>query len=95
MDQKLQQAIRTLRAIRHRYEAGRNADFGFVRSYSVQVALGYADMRWITAAIEVLEKAIAPSSSDGLEIVQHTSVHSSHTTTISAISNSAHPPPVA
>lgn len=65
MDQKLQQAVRTLRAIRQRYEAGRNADFGFVRTYSVQVALGYADMRWITAAIEVLEKEIAPSSNEG------------------------------
>jgi hypothetical protein len=95
MDQKLQQAVRTLRAIRQRYEAGRNADFGFVRSYSVQVALGYADMRWITAAIEVLEKAIAPSSSDDLERVQRTSVYSSHRTTIAAISHSAHPPPVA
>jgi hypothetical protein len=94
MDQKLQQAVRTLRAIRQRYAAGHNADSGFVRSYSVQVALGYADMRWITAAIEVLEKAIAPSSNEGLEIVQRTSAHSSPTTTIAAISHSAHPPPV-
>jgi hypothetical protein len=58
----LQQALRTLRAIRHRYETGRKADSNYVRSYSVQVALGYADMLWITAAIEALEKAVAANS---------------------------------
>jgi len=55
----LQQAVRTLRAIRQRYETGRNVDSGYVRSYTVQVALDYADMLWVTAAIELLEKAIA------------------------------------
>ena len=55
---RLQQAVRTLRAIRQRYEMGRNVDSDYVRAYSLQVALGYADMFWITAAIEVLEKAI-------------------------------------
>ena len=59
MDQQLQQAVRTLRAIRQRYEAGSNAGSGYVRSYSVQVALGYADMLWITAAIEALESLSA------------------------------------
>ena len=59
----LQQALRTLRAIRQRYETGRKADSDYVRSYSVQVALGYADMLWITAAIEALEKAV-PANSD-------------------------------
>ena len=56
---RLQQAVRTLRAIRQRYEMGRNVDSDYVRAYSLQVALGYADMFWITAAIEALEKAIA------------------------------------
>ncbi len=60
----LQRAVRTLRAIRERYETGRNVDFGYVRAYSVQVALGYADMFWVTAAIEALEKAIANSAVD-------------------------------
>ena len=57
MDQRLQQAIRTLRAIRQRYEAGSDAGSHYLRAYSVQVALGYPDMLWITAAIEALEKA--------------------------------------
>jgi hypothetical protein len=58
----LQQALRTLRAIRQRYETGRSTSSDYVRSYSVQVALGYADMLWITAAIEALEKAVAANS---------------------------------
>ena len=58
----LQQALRTLRAIRQRYETGRKADSDYVRSYSVQIALGYADMLWITAAIEALERAVASNS---------------------------------
>ena len=36
---------------------------GRVRSHTVQVALGYADMLWIAAAIEALEKATAAGSS--------------------------------
>lgn len=56
--QCLEQAVRTLRAIRERYEMGRNVDSAYVPAYSVQVALGYADMFWITAAIEALEKTI-------------------------------------
>lgn len=55
---RLEQAVRTLRAIRQRYEMGRNVDSDYVRAYSLQVALGYADMFWITAAIEALEKAL-------------------------------------
>ena len=62
MDQRLEQAVRTLRAIRQRYETGSNAGSDYVRSYSVQVALSHADMLWISAAIEALEKAVAPSS---------------------------------
>jgi len=62
--QSLEQAVRTLRAIRLRYEMGRNVDAAYVPAYSVQVALGYADMFWITAAIEVLEKAISDSAAE-------------------------------
>jgi len=53
----LQQALRTLRAIRLRYEIDRmqNSD---ASSRSVHVALGHADMCWITAAIGALEQAI-------------------------------------
>jgi hypothetical protein len=53
----LQQALRTLRAIRLRYEIDRrNSD---ARLRSVLVALSCADMQWVTAAIETLEKVIA------------------------------------
>lgn len=53
----LQQALRTLRAIRLRYEIdSRNSQ---ARLRSILVALSCADMRWVTAAIETLEKAIA------------------------------------
>jgi hypothetical protein len=57
VDPRLQQAIRTLRALRQRYEVERNVGSDYVRAYSVQVALGYSDMHWISAAIEALEKA--------------------------------------
>jgi hypothetical protein len=56
MDNRLEQAIRTLRAIRQRYEAESDAGPGRRRSFTIQVALGYADMRWLAAAIEALEK---------------------------------------
>lgn len=56
MDKPVKQAIRTLRAIRGRYETESDAVSGRRRSYTVQVALGYADMLWIAAAIEALEK---------------------------------------
>ena len=59
---RLQQAVRTLRALRQRYEVGRNVDSDYVRGYSLQVSLGYADMFWISAAIEALEKAIADAA---------------------------------
>ena len=59
----LQQAVRTLRAIRQRYEIdrARNPD---ARALTVQVALGHADMCWVTAAIEVLEASSAGSATD-------------------------------
>ena len=63
MDKRSEQALRTLRAIRQRYEAESKVRPGRVRSYTVQVAFGYADMLWIAAAIEALEKATATGSS--------------------------------
>jgi hypothetical protein len=60
--ESLKRAVRTLRAIRERYEWGHKVDSDYVRAYSVQVAFGYADMLWITAAIEAMEKAIAESA---------------------------------
>jgi hypothetical protein len=63
MDKRLEQALRTLRAIRQRYETGSDVGSGHIRSYTVQVALGYADMLWIAAAIEALEKATTTSAS--------------------------------
>jgi len=54
----LQRASLVLRAIRQRYEVGRN-EHPDARCYSVHVAVDYGDMAWITAAIETLEKAIA------------------------------------
>jgi hypothetical protein len=57
----LQRAVRTLRAIRQRYQIDcmRNSHAG---SRSVQVALGDADMCWIGAAIEALEEALAAAA---------------------------------
>ena len=60
VDEQFEQALRMLRAIRQRYAAGRNLGYG--RAYTVQVALGYSDMLWITAAIEALEKVSATSA---------------------------------
>jgi hypothetical protein len=57
MNKRLEQALRTLRAIRQRYETESGASSGRKRSYSVQVALNYSDMLWITATIEALEKS--------------------------------------
>jgi hypothetical protein len=62
MDERLEQALPTLRGIRQRYETGRDAGSGYLRSYTVQVALGYADMLWIATAIEALDKAPASGS---------------------------------
>jgi len=53
----LRQALLSLHVIRLRYEIDcRNSD---TRSRSVLVALSCADMLWITATIEALEKAVA------------------------------------
>jgi hypothetical protein len=60
MNKRVEHALRTLRAIRQRYEAESRAGSERMRSHTVNVALGYADMLWITAAIEVLEKTTMP-----------------------------------
>lgn len=57
-DRSAGQALRTLRTIRQRYDDG-HAAHPEAPSFSVQVGLGFADRLWLTAAIEVLEKAIA------------------------------------
>jgi hypothetical protein len=64
MDERLNQALRTLRAIRQQYETGSDAGSGCIRSYTVQVDLGYADMLWIAAAIEALEMATATTRNE-------------------------------
>src|SRR5215469_13339844 len=53
----LQQAVRTLRAIRLRYEIDRRNSG--VRLNSLLVSLSCSDMLWVDAAVEALEKAIA------------------------------------
>jgi hypothetical protein len=53
----LQQALRTLRAIRMRYEIDRQNSGARLRN--VTVSLSCADMLWVTAAIQALEKTIA------------------------------------
>jgi len=57
----LQQALRTLRGIWQRYEIDRVRNSG-LRAQVVHVALGHADMSWITAAIGALEEAVAAAA---------------------------------
>ena len=64
MDERLNQALRTLRAIRLRYETGCAADSGCIRSHMMQVSLDHADMLWIAAAIEALEMATTASRNE-------------------------------
>ena len=61
----LEQALSTLLAIRQRYATGSEAHPG-ARCYSVQVALGAADMLWLTVAIDALEQAIADGGAEAL-----------------------------
>lgn len=63
----LQQALRTLRAIRLRYEIDRRKSDARIRS--VLVALSCADMQWVTAAIETLEKTIAEGATEAAGLV--------------------------
>jgi hypothetical protein len=63
----LQQALRTLRAIRLRYEIDRRKSDARIRS--VLVALSCADMQWVTAAIETLETTIAAGATEAAGLV--------------------------
>ena len=58
----LEQALRTLRGIRRRYEIERTAH-PEARS-NVHLTLGDSDMLWITATIEALEKPIAAGATE-------------------------------
>jgi hypothetical protein len=60
---RLQRAALILRAIRQRYEAGRNAH-PYARCYSVQVVMDHGDMAWISATIDALEKTIAAGATE-------------------------------
>lgn len=57
----LQRASLVLRAIRERYETGRERHPD-ARCYSVHVALDVGDVAWITAAIGAVENTIAERS---------------------------------
>ena len=59
----LQRALRTLRAVRQRYETGRNAHLE-ARSYSVNVVVDHGDVAWIAAAIEAVEQVIAAGAAE-------------------------------
>ena len=63
-EDSLLRAVRTLRGIRERYETEHKADSPHVRAHSVLVALGYADLVWLTAAIDALEKSIAEGAAE-------------------------------
>jgi hypothetical protein len=54
----LQHALRTLNAVRERYEIGRH-DYPDARSYRVHVVVERGDLAWLAATIDALEKAIA------------------------------------
>ena len=61
----LQQALRTLRGIRRRYEIERTAHPDAL--CNLHVALGDSDMNWIDATIEALEKPIASGATEATE----------------------------
>jgi len=58
----LQQALRTLRGIRRRYEMERTAHPDAL--CNLHVALGDSDMLWIGATIEALEMPIASGATE-------------------------------
>ena len=62
-EMNLLQAMRTLRALRQRYETERNGNANAC-FLSIQVALGYTDMPWITATIEALERTIVAGAAE-------------------------------
>jgi hypothetical protein len=59
--ESLRRAVRTLRAIRQRYDMRRHAHPG-ARFFDVQLVVDGSDMAWIAAAIEALEQAIPGQS---------------------------------
>jgi len=59
----LQQALRTLRGIRQRYERERTAHPD-AHALTVHVALVGSDMFWISATIEALEKPIVRAATE-------------------------------
>jgi hypothetical protein len=67
----LQRALRTLRAVRQRYETGRNAHAD-ARFYSVRVVVDHGDVAWIAAAIEAVEKAITAGAADAAGLAAET-----------------------
>jgi hypothetical protein len=54
----LRHALRTLNAVRERYEVGRH-DHPDARFYRVHVVVERSDLAWLAATIDALEKAIA------------------------------------
>jgi hypothetical protein len=62
MDEQLERAVNTLRAIRQRYEMERHLR-PEAESGTVHAAFGDGDMAWIAAAIEALETELASGSS--------------------------------
>ena len=54
----LQHALRTLNAVRERYEIGRH-DYPDARFYRVHVVVERGDLAWLAATIDALERAIA------------------------------------
>jgi len=56
MDEQLERALNTLRAIQQRYEIERHSH-PEAGSRTVHAAFGDSDMSWIAAAIEALETA--------------------------------------
>lgn len=62
MNQQLQRALHALRGIRQRYETRRDVGSNHERSFILQLALDKADMLWIAATIDALEKTVAANS---------------------------------
>jgi hypothetical protein len=65
----LQRALRTLSAIRQRYELGHHVHAD-ARFYRVNVVVEGGDVAWISATIEALEKAIAAGATEALHAAQ-------------------------
>ncbi len=61
----LERALRTLKAIRQRYEVGCSAHRD-ARFYGVQVVVDRSDVAWISATIEALERAVPVAGTEPL-----------------------------